>query len=80
MDSHASAATPPVLHSISEARRQLNLGRSTIYELLARRQLSAVKIGARTLITDESLAAFVKGLPSARFTPQGTAQAFRGGR
>lgn len=59
--------THPRLLSIKEVRQQTGLGRSTIYALLAKGRLHAVKAGARTLVSSDSVAAFVAQLPTAKF-------------
>lgn len=61
-----------MLSSIAETARKLGLGReprkkdsgrSAVYLLIERGQLAAVKHGARTMVTDESIARFVANLP-----------------
>jgi excisionase family DNA binding protein len=47
------------LHSIQEACYLLNIGRTKLYELVAKEKLKLVKIGAKSLITDESARALV---------------------
>lgn len=54
-----------LLHEIEAAQDALGVGRTTIYNLAKKGQLELVKIGARTLVTDASLQAFVAGLPPA---------------
>lgn len=51
------------LHSVEDARQQLNCGRTKFYELLKSGELEARKIGRRTLITDEALGRFITSLP-----------------
>ena len=53
-----------VLYSIGDAVEQLGIGRTMAYALMKRGDLTAVKIGRRTLITAESLAAYVERLAS----------------
>jgi excisionase family DNA binding protein len=51
-------------HTVGAACRRLgNIGRSTLYGLIADGRLEAVKLGRRTLITDASIASFIAGLP-----------------
>ena len=46
----------PLLVSVNEARRLLGgLGRTKFYEILNQRQLTAVKIGRRTLVRVDSI-------------------------
>jgi excisionase family DNA binding protein len=55
------------LVSIQEAREKWlgGVGRTTVYELIKRGELTQVHIGRRGFITAESLAAFVDRLASA---------------
>lgn len=51
-------------HTVGAACKRLgNIGRSTLYGLIADGRLEAVKLGRRTLITDASIASFIAGLP-----------------
>jgi excisionase family DNA binding protein len=47
------------LHSIQETCYLLNIGRTKLYELVAEEKLKLVKIGTKSLITDESARALV---------------------
>ena len=47
------------LCSISEAAKLLSIGRTKIYEMLARDEISSVQIGTRRLIKVESLRALI---------------------
>jgi excisionase family DNA binding protein len=51
-------------YSVREAAQISNLGRSTIYKLIAQGNLAARKAYGRTLILHDDLEAFLKGLPS----------------
>ena len=51
-----------LLYPVSEAAEQLGIQRTSLYELLKGGQLERVKIGRRTLITAESLTAYVDRL------------------
>lgn len=55
--------------SICEAAAQLGISRSRIYELLRDGELSARKLGRRTLISREAVTAFLAGLPVASYRP-----------
>lgn len=55
----------PLAYRIEDARRCLGLGTTKIYELIATGALDARKAGGRTLITAESLRAYLAGLPRA---------------
>jgi len=59
----SSASIPPVLLSIGEAAQLLGIGRSTLYRLFTDRNLTGVKIGARTLIRRSDLEALLESLP-----------------
>lgn len=50
------------LYPVEEAAVQLGIGRSTVYGLIANGDLAATKIGARRLITAESLEAYIEQL------------------
>lgn len=45
----------PILVSVNDAATTLNLGRTSIYQLINQGQLETVKIGRRTLIRVESI-------------------------
>jgi len=49
-----STATP-LAHTVSDACRRLGIGRTLFYELLAKGELQAFKIGGRTLIPESEL-------------------------
>ena len=51
--------------SIAEAARRAGVGRSTIYLAAGRNELRVKKIGRRSIILTEDLAAWVKSLPDA---------------
>jgi excisionase family DNA binding protein len=53
------SATMPLLVTIPEAARMLAIGRSTLYELIAARQLTTIHIGRATRITVEEIQAFI---------------------
>lgn len=53
-----------LLNSITETQRQLDMGRSTVYELMAAGKLKAVKVGRRTYFTQDELERFVRSLTS----------------
>lgn len=64
-----------LLHEIEAAQEVLGVGRTTIYNLAKKGELKLVKIGARTLVTDASLEAFVAQLRPARLQPKPTPEA-----
>ena len=50
----------PLLCPVSEASRLLGVGRTKIYELLARRELDSIQIGTRRLVKLASIKAFIE--------------------
>ena len=54
-----------LLYPVQETQHLLGISHATIYRLIAAKRLDAVKIGAKTLITAESISAFLAGLPKA---------------
>ena len=63
-DARANEKELPLLVSIERAGRELGIGRSLVYELLAAQQLPSVKIGRRRFIRREELLRFVSTLPA----------------
>ena len=55
----ASHTSSPLLHSINDTKLLLNCGRNTVYNLVKRNELTLIKMGRRSLITDESINALV---------------------
>ena len=55
--------TPTIALSIREAVAVANVGRSSIYEAIAAGRLPARKLGKRTLILHDDLAAWLDSLP-----------------
>lgn len=57
---------PPIDHllDVQEACNKGNISRSKLYNLLATKQLTAVKIGRATRIRASDLARFIDGLPT----------------
>jgi excisionase family DNA binding protein len=53
----------PRLFSAEQAAEQLNCSRATIFAEIKRGKLVARRMGRRTLIADEDLAAYVAALP-----------------
>jgi excisionase family DNA binding protein len=52
---HVEVPMSKLLHSIIATAGILDIGRSSVYRLIAEEKIKAVKIGRRTLITDESI-------------------------
>jgi excisionase family DNA binding protein len=48
-----------LLWSTTEAAKRLGISRATVYELLARRELASLKVGARRLIPDVELQRYI---------------------
>lgn len=51
-----------LLHPIPDAAQVLGIGRSTLYELIAEKKITAIKIGRRTLIAQDELERYVRSL------------------
>jgi len=49
----------PLLHSINDTKSLLNCGRNTVYNLVRSNELTLIKIGRRSLITDDSIRAYI---------------------
>lgn len=49
----------PLLHSINDTKSLLNCGRNTVYNLVNSDELTLIKMGRRSLITDDSIRAYV---------------------
>ena len=52
----------PKLLSINDTTRVLGIGRSTVYEMLAKGTLESVRLGHRRLVVADSIAALVQSL------------------
>ena len=57
--------TEVLAHTIPSAEKVSGLGRTSLYELIGAGKLDARKAGGRTLITAESLRAYIASLPRA---------------
>jgi len=60
----------PALLSLNAAAEYLGLCRDSIYRLAGLGKLKAVKAGGKTLVTTESLQAYVASLPPAKIKPK----------
>ena len=49
----------PLLHTIEQTRGLLACGRYTVYNLVNRNELTLIKMGRRSLITDDSIRALI---------------------
>ncbi len=49
----------PLLHTIEQTRGLLACGRNTVYNLVNRNELTMIKMGRRSLITDESIREYI---------------------
>jgi excisionase family DNA binding protein len=65
-DDDTKARPERLAYGVAEAARAAGIGRSTLYEALASGELSARKLGRRTLIPADELRRFLAALPSAR--------------
>jgi excisionase family DNA binding protein len=52
---------PPRCLRVDDAARVLNVGRSTVYDLIRSGRLRSIKIGRRRLVPREALDAFIAG-------------------
>ena len=55
----------PLVYRPREAAAALGCGLTVLYELMAEKRLDARKLGAKTLITAESIRAYIASLPPA---------------
>lgn len=62
MKSSLEPTSTPALRTIPQAAAALNVGRSTIYELIRQKQLEIVKIGRCTRIPTDAIEQFVMQL------------------
>jgi excisionase family DNA binding protein len=62
MTSNMTSNATRLLYPIPDAQAQLGIGRSTVYELIAKGDLQTVKIGSRTLISHDELVRYVDRL------------------
>lgn len=49
----------PMAYSVVDAARVLGIGKSKLYELVKQGEIETIKIGSRTLVLHDQLAAFV---------------------
>lgn len=52
-----------IAHSVENAATLLDVGRTTVFELIRTGKIKAVKLGGRTLIPDAALRDFLASLP-----------------
>ena len=55
--------TSDYVHSITQAKRKLNMSHTKIFSEIRVGRLEARKIGRRTVITDEALRRYIAALP-----------------
>ena len=55
----ASTNSSPLLHSINDTKSLLNCGRNTVYNLVHSNELTMIKVGRRSLITDASIREYI---------------------
>jgi excisionase family DNA binding protein len=63
MNSETSA--PRLLLSIDATARQLSVGRTSVYNLIAQREVEVVHIGRRSLVTESSISRYLERLKAA---------------
>jgi excisionase family DNA binding protein len=63
---NAGTTAPRLLLSVEEAAHALSVGRTTLYDLIARREVEAVHIGRRSLVKADSIARYVERLEVTR--------------
>ncbi|MCJ2117233.1 helix-turn-helix domain-containing protein [Methylobacterium sp. J-001] len=56
------ASTEKLAYSVNEVCHSLSLSRTTVYELIAKKQLRSIKIGVKTLIPADSLRGYLASL------------------
>ncbi len=54
------------LHTVSETAQILHISRGNLYRLVAEGKLVPIKLGKRTLFSEQELEAFIEGLKRAR--------------
>ena len=64
-----TAPSPTRALTIPEACQRLGIGRSKLYDELARGNLAARKAGGRTLVLESEVERYLAALPAARFSP-----------
>lgn len=57
------------LYTVTETAQLLHISRGNLYRLIAEGTLRPIKLGKRTLFSEQELEAFIEGLKKAR--PQG---------
>lgn len=55
----------PITVTVADARKAIGIGHTKLYELIGAGKLRTVKVGRRTLVTTESIRAFVDTLEAA---------------
>lgn len=50
-----ATTTAPLAHSVNEACERLGIGRTSLYELIAAKEIRPFKIGRKTLIPEAEL-------------------------
>jgi len=58
----------PRLYSIAEVKDRLGIGNTSVYQEISAGRLVALKLGARTFVTAESLERYIGSLPRADVT------------
>jgi excisionase family DNA binding protein len=58
---------PPL--AINQVAAALNISRTRVYEILARGEMTAVKLNGKTLIRSTEVERYFESLPKAKFAP-----------
>lgn len=66
---HTALEVNPICHSVENAARALSIGRSMAYRLIREGQLTAVRIGGRTLVPVQACEDFVNRLKQDENSP-----------
>jgi excisionase family DNA binding protein len=66
LDDNDPGPVPLLAVTVSGAARSLGCGTTTVYEALARGELDGRKLGRKTIITWESVVAYLQRLPKLR--------------
>jgi excisionase family DNA binding protein len=59
---HKRAIAEARLHGLKAVQQRLNVGRSTVFALVASGELRSVKIGRRRLVPEAALVEFIENL------------------
>lgn len=66
MNAHHHAADAVLAYTVTDACKALGIGRTKLYDLIAKGRIEARALDGRTLIPSHSLHSFVAALPPAQ--------------